>query len=34
MAVEAFFVAPAAMRSEEPAMYELLAGFLQQNPAG
>jgi MtfA peptidase len=34
VAVEAFFVAPAAMRSEEPAMYELLAGFLQQNPAG
>jgi MtfA peptidase len=34
VAVEAFFVAPAAMRSEEPAMYELLAGFFKQNPAG
>lgn len=33
VAVEAFFVAPAAMRSEEPAMYELLAGFFQQDPA-
>ena len=34
VAVEAFFVAPAAMRTEEPAMYELLAGFFKQNPAG
>ena len=34
VAVEAFFVAPAAMRAEEPAMYELLAGFFRQNPAG
>lgn len=34
VAVEAFFVAPAAMRAEEPAMYELLAGFFKQNPAG
>ena len=33
VAVEAFFVAPAAMRTEEPAMYELLAGFFKQNPA-
>lgn len=34
VAVEAFFVAPAAMRAEEPAMYELLAGFFKQDPAG
>ncbi|RTL33242.1 MAG: zinc-dependent peptidase [Burkholderiales bacterium] len=33
VAVEAFFVAPAAMRAEEPAMYALLAGFFQQDPA-
>lgn len=34
VAVEAFFVAPAAMRAEEPAMYDLLAGFFRQDPAG
>lgn len=34
VAAEAFFVAPAAMRTEEPAMYELLAGFFKQDPAG
>lgn len=34
VAVEAFFVAPAAMRVEEPAMYALLAGFFRQSPAG
>lgn len=33
VAVEAFFVAPAAMRAQEPAMYALLAGFFQQDPA-
>ncbi|MFN3303701.1 MAG: zinc-dependent peptidase [Roseateles sp.] len=33
VAVEAFFVAPVAMRAEEPAMYELLAGFFRQDPA-
>ena len=33
VAVEAFFVAPAAMRAEEPVMYELLAGFFRQDPA-
>lgn len=33
VAVEAFFVAPQAMRIEEPAMYELLAGFFKQDPA-
>lgn len=34
VAVEAFFVAPIAMRTEEPAMYELLASFFRQDPAG
>jgi Mlc titration factor MtfA (ptsG expression regulator) len=34
VAVESFFVAPAAMRAEEPAMYELLAGFFKQDPSG
>ncbi|MFG6464623.1 zinc-dependent peptidase [Roseateles sp. DXS20W] len=34
VAVEAFFVAPAAMRIEEPAMYRLLADFFRQDPAG
>jgi MtfA peptidase len=34
VAVEAFFVAPGAMRTEEPAMYGLLAGFFRQDPAG
>ncbi|MGQ3053004.1 MAG: zinc-dependent peptidase [Roseateles sp.] len=33
VAAEAFFVAPTAMRSEEPAMYDLLAGFFRQDPA-
>lgn len=33
VAVEAFFVAPAAMRAEEPQMYGLLAGFFKQDPA-
>lgn len=33
VAAEAFFVAPAAMRAEEPAMYKLLAGFFKQDPA-
>ncbi|WP_369820874.1 zinc-dependent peptidase [Pelomonas sp. Root405] len=33
VAVEAFFAAPAAMRAEEPAMYDLLAGFFKQDPA-
>lgn len=33
VAAEAFFVAPAAMRIEEPAMYALLAGFFEQDPA-
>ncbi|MFG6413714.1 zinc-dependent peptidase [Roseateles sp. DC23W] len=34
VAVEAFFVAPAAMRADAPAMYDLLTGFFRQNPAG
>jgi Mlc titration factor MtfA (ptsG expression regulator) len=34
VAVEAFFVAPAAMRIEAPAMYGLLADFFKQDPAG
>ena len=33
VAVEAFFVAPAAMRAEEPVMYALLSGFFRQDPA-
>ncbi|MBB4841875.1 Mlc titration factor MtfA (ptsG expression regulator) [Paucibacter oligotrophus] len=33
VAVEAFFVAPKAMRTEEPAMYQLLADFFRQDPA-
>lgn len=33
VAVEAFFVAPSAMRAEEPAVYALLAGFFRQDPA-
>ena len=33
VAAEAFFVAPEAMRAEEPAMYGLLAGFFRQDPA-
>ena len=32
--VEAFFVSPSALRVESPAMYELLAGFFKQDPAG
>lgn len=32
--VETFFVSPAALRIESPAMYELLAGFFKQDPAG
>ena len=32
VAAEAFFVAPAVMRAEEPALYALLSGFFQQDP--
>ena len=34
VAVEAFFVAPVPFRRESPAMYELLAGYFRQDPAG
>ena len=33
VAVEAFFVAAVPFRRESPAMYELLAGYFQQDPA-
>lgn len=33
VAVEAFFVAPAAMRGEHPALYALFAGYFRQDPA-
>jgi Mlc titration factor MtfA (ptsG expression regulator) len=33
VAVEAFFVAPVPFGRESPAMYELLAGFFEQDPA-
>lgn len=33
VAVEAFFVAPAAMRDEHPALYALFAGHFRQDPA-
>jgi MtfA peptidase len=33
VAVEAFFVAAPALRQEEPALYELLAGYFHQDPA-
>jgi Mlc titration factor MtfA (ptsG expression regulator) len=34
VASEAFFVAPHDMRAEHPALYELLAGYYRQDPAG
>jgi Mlc titration factor MtfA (ptsG expression regulator) len=34
VASEAFFVMPQGMRAEHPALYELLAGFYRQDPAG
>ena len=33
VASETFFVAPAGLRREHPALYELLAGFYRQDPA-
>jgi MtfA peptidase len=33
VAVEAFFVAPAAMRAEHPALYALFASYFRQDPA-
>lgn len=34
VAVEAFFVAAVPFKRESPAMYELLAGYFRQDPAG
>ena len=34
VAVEAFFVAAVPFRRESPAMYDLLAGYFRQDPAG
>jgi MtfA peptidase len=34
VAVEAFFVAPQAMRDEHPRLYALFAGYFRQDPAG
>ena len=33
VASEAFFVSPASMRAEHPALYELLCGYYRQDPA-
>lgn len=33
VAAEAFFVAPAALRDEQPALYELFVGYFRQDPA-
>ena len=33
VAVEAFFVAPQAMREEHPRLYELFRGYFKQSPA-
>lgn len=33
VAAEAFFVAPAALREEQPALYDLFAGYFRQDPA-
>ena len=33
VAAEAFFVAPLALRDEQPALYELFAGYFRQDPA-
>jgi len=33
VATEAFFLRPAALRSEHPRLYEALAGFYRQDPA-
>lgn len=34
VAVEAFFVAAAAMRTEHPDLYDLFSGYFRQHPAG
>jgi hypothetical protein len=33
VAAEAFFTAPLALRDEQPALYELFAGYFKQDPA-
>jgi Mlc titration factor MtfA (ptsG expression regulator) len=33
VAAEAFFVAPRAMKKEQPALYRLLSGYFRQDPA-
>jgi MtfA peptidase len=33
VAAEAFFVAPLALREEQPQLYELFAGYFHQDPA-
>ena len=33
VATEAFFVRPAALREDEPALYDVLRGFYGQDPA-
>jgi len=33
VAAEAFFVAPGAMKKEQPALYRLLSGYFRQDPA-
>lgn len=33
VAAEAFFVAPQALKDEQPALYELFAGYFRQDPA-
>lgn len=33
VAAEAFFVAPSALLAEQPALYELFAGYFRQDPA-
>ncbi len=33
VAAEAFFVAPLAMKKEQPALYRLLSGYFRQDPA-
>ncbi len=34
VAAEAFFVAPAPMKEEQPALYRLLSSYFRQDPAG
>jgi len=34
VATEAFFTRPVAMAGDKPALYEVLAGYYRQDPAG